>query len=257
MTVTVTVPSTMSYDGTTHTYTDDSDPITGLDGGGHVERFTPAVKDIVSVANYVVTQSATVVTNTALSEKWATQLTATVDGANYSAKQYALNASNSADGIDTIFNNFDTTYLGSKTTSPTVDNQGNTLKIGAQFFNTTDNEMKVWTGLLWQATGSSVNGTAERYVYNVMVPTSVFNANYDIGFVDVFLNGVKLSLTNDFTANTGTNITLSIPANNGDVIEIIGYGSFLLSNSYTKAETDLIISSNLYTHTKRFFQLGA
>lgn len=33
MTVTVTVPPSMSSDGTTHIYTDDSSPTTGLDGG--------------------------------------------------------------------------------------------------------------------------------------------------------------------------------------------------------------------------------
>jgi hypothetical protein len=53
MTVTVTIPPVMSYDGTSHIYSDDSDPSTGLDGGGHVERFVPAIKDVVSVAEYV------------------------------------------------------------------------------------------------------------------------------------------------------------------------------------------------------------
>ena len=52
MTTTVVIPPEMSYDGTQHTYTDDNDPTTGLDGGGHVDRFVPAIKDIVSVASY-------------------------------------------------------------------------------------------------------------------------------------------------------------------------------------------------------------
>jgi hypothetical protein len=54
MTITVTVPAEMSFDNTVHVYTDDSDPLTGLDSGGHVERMIPCVKDIVSVADYVV-----------------------------------------------------------------------------------------------------------------------------------------------------------------------------------------------------------
>jgi len=71
MTVTVTVPATMSSDGLVHTYTDDSDPTTGLDGGGHVERFTPAVKDVVSVANYVTTQAAVATDNVTLAQGYA------------------------------------------------------------------------------------------------------------------------------------------------------------------------------------------
>ena len=90
MTVTVTVPSTMSYDGTAHTYTDDSDPITGLDGGGHVERFVPAVKDVVSIAEYVTTQTVTNTTNVTNSQNWATLTTGLVSATDYSSKAYAI-----------------------------------------------------------------------------------------------------------------------------------------------------------------------
>ena len=98
MTVTVTVPSTMSYDGTEHIYTDDSDPITGLDGGGHVERFTPAIKDVVSVASYVVTQGTVVTDNVTLSSQWANLTTGLVDTIDYSSKAWATGGT----GVDTI-----------------------------------------------------------------------------------------------------------------------------------------------------------
>jgi hypothetical protein len=55
MTISVTIPTTMSYDGTQHIYTDDADPLTGLDGGGHVDRMVPLVKDVVSSVNYLST----------------------------------------------------------------------------------------------------------------------------------------------------------------------------------------------------------
>lgn len=41
---------------TGHTYTDDSDPNTGLDGGGHVARFVPALADVVLASADVVTK---------------------------------------------------------------------------------------------------------------------------------------------------------------------------------------------------------
>ena len=120
MTVTVTVPSTMSYDGTTHTYTDDSDPITGLDGGGHVERFTPAVKDVVSVANYVVNQTITTASNVALSSQWATLTSGQVASTDYSSKAYAIGGSGvtgvlgSAKEWATNLGLVDGTYYGAK-----------------------------------------------------------------------------------------------------------------------------------------------
>lgn len=75
MTTTVVIPATMSYDGTQHTYTDDSDPTTGLDGGGHVERFTPAMKDVVSVANYVATAATSALGGATTNSTSSTSLT--------------------------------------------------------------------------------------------------------------------------------------------------------------------------------------
>ena len=36
------------------------------------------------------------------------------------------------------------------------------LITGALYFDTTANEMRVWTGSAWKATGSAVNGTSKR-----------------------------------------------------------------------------------------------
>lgn len=42
--------NSVTFPITGHTYTDDSDPNTGLDGGGHVLRFVPALADVVIAA---------------------------------------------------------------------------------------------------------------------------------------------------------------------------------------------------------------
>jgi hypothetical protein len=57
MTTTVVIPATMTSNGVVHTYSDDSNPITGLDGGGHVDRLVPMILDTVYVANYALTQA--------------------------------------------------------------------------------------------------------------------------------------------------------------------------------------------------------
>lgn len=46
--------------------------------------------------------------------------------------------------IETIYDTFDDRFLGTKTTNPLVDNDGNTLLDGALYFDTTTNAMKVY-----------------------------------------------------------------------------------------------------------------
>lgn len=67
----------------------------------------------------------------------------------------ALSESNTA----TLYDNFDDRYLGVKTTSPATDNDGNTLQTGALYFNSTTNEMYVWTGSLWTTVSNTTTST--------------------------------------------------------------------------------------------------
>ena len=135
--------------------------------------------------------------------------------------------------------NFADVYQGAKTSNPTLRNDGSALQIGDLYFNTTENQMKVYSSVGWIDTGSSVNGTAERKVYVVGTPsgtyggsTTVFPANYDVGYVDLYLNGVKMTAGTDYTASNGTSVTLAVAAIAGDIVDIIGYGSFALTPSY-------------------------
>ena len=47
--------------------------------------------------------------------------------------------------------NFDDTYLGSKSSDPTVDNDGDALNAGDLYFNTSSNALKYYTGSAWVA----------------------------------------------------------------------------------------------------------
>ena len=81
------------------------------------------------------------------------------------------------------------------------------LNVGDLYFDTTANELKVYKSSGWAAAGSTVNGTSERYIYNITgTPTTLSGASgtgyseassktlaYDAGFVDIFLNGIKAS----------------------------------------------------------------
>jgi hypothetical protein len=160
----------------------------------------------------------------------------------------ATSAATSATAAAASFDQFDDIYLGAKSSAPTVDNDGNALQAGALYFNTTSNTMFVYTGSAWTEAGSAVNGTAERQEYTATSGQTTFNATYDVGFVDVYLNGSRLVPTTDFTATNGSQVVLTTGATTGDNIGIIAYGAFSVADVYTQAQSNarfLQISNNL------------
>jgi hypothetical protein len=66
-----------------------------------------------------------------------------------SALTSANSAATSAASAATSYDEFDDRYLGSKTSDPTVDNDGNPLLTGALYFNSVTNAMKVYSGTSW------------------------------------------------------------------------------------------------------------
>ena len=148
-----------------------------------------------------------------------------------SAATSATNASNSAASAATSLATFEGQYTSS-TTEPSSPN------IGELWFDETANIMKVYDGSGFVNAGSSVNGTSSRNTYTATASQTDFAATYDSGYVDVYVNGIKLQDTVDFTATDGTTVVLTSGANAGDIVDIVAYGTFELANHYTKAEVD-------------------
>ena len=108
------------------------------------------------------------------------------------------------------------------------------LNVGDLYFDTTANELKVYKSSGWAAAGSTVNGTSARFKYTASGSQTTFtgsddNGNtlaYDAGFADVYLNGVKLVNGTDVTITSGTSVVLASGATAGDIVDIVGFGTF-------------------------------
>jgi len=154
--------------------------------------------------------------------------------AGNSATAAATSETNAANSYD----DFDDRYLGAKSAAPALDNDGDALIAGALYFNTTTDIMYVYGGSGWQAAGSSVNGTSSRNTYTATAGQTTFASTYDPGYVDAYLNGVKLISGTDFTATSGTSIVLTTGATAGDSVDIVAYGTFVVADTYTKSQAD-------------------
>lgn len=126
--------------------------------------------NIVMGANKV-TSTATPTTNDDLTRKGyvdsilgsATSAATSAAAAATSATNAATSASNaatsetnaaaSASAAAASYDSFDDRYLGAKASAPTLDNDGNALLTGAIYWNSTSNNLWIWTGSAWsQAT---------------------------------------------------------------------------------------------------------
>jgi hypothetical protein len=101
--------------------------------------------------------SATAAANSATASASSASAASTSEG---NAATSATQSANSAAAAATTYDNFDDRYLGDKSSDPTLDNDGNALLTGALYFNSSSNQMKVYSGSAWAAvapTATSIN----------------------------------------------------------------------------------------------------
>ena len=162
------------------------------------------------------------------------------------------NVSNAITNINQVANNlssvssFANVYLGASSSAPTQDPDGSALDDGDLYFDTSTNTLRVYaSGSGWQSAGSSINGTSARYTFTISgTPTTVTgNDNYgntlayDAGFVDVYLNGVRMVNGSDVTVTSGTSIVFAQALSNGDTVDVIAFGTFQVANIAASAIT--------------------
>jgi hypothetical protein len=153
----------------------------------------------------------------------------------------ATAAAASAAAAATTYDNFDDRYLGAKASAPSVDNDGDALVTGAIYWNSSSNQMYAWTGSAW----GSISSTADIYRFRYTAAggeTTISGADdngltlsYIVGKEQVYLNGVLLARTSDYTASNGSSITSLAALAASDIVEIITFTAFELADSIARS----------------------
>lgn len=96
----------------------------------------------------------------------ASENAAATSETNAAASETAAAASAAAAAAS--FDDFDDRYLGAKSSDPTVDNDGNTLLVGALYWSTPAAEFRAWDGSAWQGFGGlpSQDGASGKFLYS-------------------------------------------------------------------------------------------
>jgi len=76
----------------------------------------------------------------------------------------AASATTSANAAAASYDSFDDRYLGSKSSAPTLDNDGDALLTGALYWNSTSSFMKVWSGSAWVDISTAGSQTANTFL---------------------------------------------------------------------------------------------
>jgi len=130
--------------------------ITGLGDPTNAQDATTKtyVDGILGSATSAATSAAAAATSASNASTSASNASTSAGNASTSATNAAASATDAANTYD----QFDDRYLGSKSSAPSVDNDGNALLTGALYWNTSTNNLFVWTGSTWTSAAFTSGG---------------------------------------------------------------------------------------------------
>jgi hypothetical protein len=111
--------------------------------------------------------------------------------------------------------------------------------------------MKIYDGSMWIEASSASIETLDKYEYTATAGQTVFTGSDDnsnvmslnVGVEMVFLNGVLLEPTTDYTATSST-VTLTAGASLDDELNVMAFGNFVVADAALKA-TSITAGSGL------------
>ena len=91
-------------------------------------------------------------------------------------------------------------------------------------------------GYIGRAPGdSSVIIARQQYTASGVTTDFTFTSGYTIGYIDAYLNGIRLLEGSDYTAGDGNSVGLTTAAVANDVLELVAYKAFNLANPISNA----------------------
>ena len=228
----VTFSTTVGGDGST--VTDDDNATTGLGNGGALIRLVPMMQQVVNVASYVVSVGG---------------------GANddaVAAAASAVAAAASAVAAAASYDSFDDRYLGSKTSDPSVDNDGNALITGAIYWNSTSSVMKVWTGSAWTNPNPAAGYLA--LTGGTMTGAITFAAGQTIsGYLPTTGGAMTGNLTLDAytekVATLATSGSIALNPSTGTTLSCAAAGTVTFTDSLSSGQSISLLLTNGSSYT--------
>ena len=100
-------------------------------------------------------------------------------------------------------------------------------------------------GYLGRVPGNSAVVLArQNYAPSGVTTDFTFSSGYSVGYIDAYINGVRLIYPDDYEASDGSTVGLTTAATNGDVVELVAYKAFNVGN-VTDATGNFTVGSKL------------